>query len=231
MAITTTTLTRAAGLSAVVAGLLFIAVQIKHPHLDVAFVTTTEWKIRQSMKVLMATLSLAGITGMYLRQVRQTGVLGLLGYVVFSAGYLVMLSIEVVGLCVLPSLAHSAPGYVNDVLAVATGGTATGDIGLMQPLSLLSGIGYMAGGVIFGIALFRAGILALARWASVLLAAGTAATMAIPVLPQVNQRLFAVPTGVALIGLGYSLWREQRIPAARPVPSTVSPQLDPAGAK
>lgn len=229
MAITTTTLTRAAGLSAVVAGLLFIAVQIKHPHLDVAFVTTTEWKIRQSMKVLMATLSLAGITGMYLRQVRQTGVLGLLGYVVFSAGYLVMLSIEVVGLCVLPSLAHSAPGYVNDVLAVATGGTATGDIGLMQPLSLLSGIGYMAGGVIFGIALFRAGILA--RWASVLLAAGTAATMAIPVLPQVNQRLFAVPTGVALIGLGYSLWREQRIPAARPVRSTVSPQLDPAGAK
>lgn len=229
MAITTTKLTRAAGLSAVVAGLLFTAVQIKHPHLDVAFVTTTEWTIRQSMKVLMSALSLVGITGMYLRQVRQTGVLGLLGYVVFSAGYLVMLSIEVVGLCVLPSLAHSAPGYVSDVLAVATGGTATGDIGLMQPLSLLSGIGYMAGGVIFGIALFRAGILA--RWASALLAVGTAATMAIPLLPQVNQRLFAVPTGVALVGLGYSLWREQRTPAARPMPSTVSSQLDPAGAK
>ena len=223
MAITTTKLTRAAGLSAVVAGLLFTAVQIKHPHLDVAFVTTTEWTIRQSMKVLMSALSLVGITGMYLRQVRQTGVLGLLGYVVFSAGYLVMLSIEVVGLCVLPSLAHSAPGYVSDVLAVATGGTATGDIGLMQPLSLLSGI------VIFGIALFRAGILA--RWASALLAVGTAATMAIPLLPQVNQRLFAVPTGVALVGLGYSLWREQRTPAARPVPSTVSSQLDQAGAK
>jgi hypothetical protein len=87
----------------------------------------------------------------------------------------------------------------------------------------------MAGGVIFGIALFRAGILA--RWASALLAVGTAATMAIPLLPQVNQRLFAVPTGVALVGLGYSLWREQRTPAARPMPSTVSSQLDPAGAK
>ena len=34
MTITTTTLTRAAGLSAVAAGLLFIAVQINHPHLD-----------------------------------------------------------------------------------------------------------------------------------------------------------------------------------------------------
>ncbi len=229
MTITTTNLTRAAGLSAVVAGLLFIAVQIKHPHLDVTFVTTTEWKIRQTMKVLMTVLSLVGITGMYLRQVKQTGALGLLGYALFGAGYLVMLSIEVVGLAVLPSLAHSAPGYVNDVLAAATGGTATGDIGLMRTLSLLAGIGYMAGGLIFGIALFRANVLA--RWAAALLAAGTVASIAIPVLPQVNQRLFAIPTGVAMVGLGYSLWREQRTTAARPMPRSASAQLDPAGAK
>jgi hypothetical protein len=229
MTITTTKLTRAAGLSAVVAGLLFIAVQIKHPHLDVAFVTTTEWKLRQSMKVVMTTLSLVGITGMYLRQVRQTGILGLIGYLLFSAGYLVMLSVEVVGLCVLPSLADNAPGYVNDVLAVSTGGTATGDVGLMQGLTLAAGIGYMFGGLIFGIALFRAGVLA--RWAAALLAISTLATIAIPALPQVNQRLFAIPTGVALIGLGYSLWREQRTPEARPAPSTVGAELDPAGAK
>ena len=112
---------------------------------------------------------------------------------------------------------------------MATGGTATGDIGLMQPLILLAGIGYLAGGLIFGIALFRAGVLA--RWAAALLAVGAVATIAIPLLPQVNQRLFAIPTGVALVGLGYSLWREQRTPAARPVPSSVSSQLDPAGAK
>ena len=146
MTITTTKLTRAAGLSAVVAGLLFIAVQINHPHLDLAFVTTTEWKVRQTRKVLFSALSLAGITGMYLRQVKQTGVLGLLGYLVFAVGFLIMTSIEIVGAVVLPAIAHSAPGYVNDVLAVATGGNATGDIGLMQLLSQLSGVGYVAGG-------------------------------------------------------------------------------------
>ena len=43
MTITTTTLTRAAGLAAVAGGLLFIAVQIKHPHLDATFTTTTEY--------------------------------------------------------------------------------------------------------------------------------------------------------------------------------------------
>jgi hypothetical protein len=229
MTITTTKLTRAAGLCAVGAGLLFIGVQVNHPHLDATFVTTTEWTVRQSVKVLMAVLSLAGITGMYLRQVKKTGVLGLLGYVVFSVGYLVMLSVEVVGAVVLPSIAHSAPGYVNDILAVATGGHAAGDIGLMQPLISAMGIGYLGGGFLFGIALFRANVLA--RWAAALLAVGTLSTAAMPLLPQINERLFAIPTGVALVGLGYSLWREQRTPAARPLPTALSPQLDPAGAK
>lgn len=229
MSITTTKLTRSAGLCAAAAGLLFLGVQINHPHLDVDFVTTAEWTVRQSLKVVMAALSLVGITGMYLRQVKQTGVLGLLGYGVFGAGYLIMISVEVVGLVVLPSLAHSAPGYVTDVLAAATGGHAAGDIGLMQALTLVSGLTYMAGGLIFGIALFRAKILA--RWAAALLAGGTIASIAIPLLPQINERLFAVPTGVALIGLGYSLWRDQRTAAVRSLPEATSSPLNPAGAK
>lgn len=229
MSITTTTLTRAAGLSAVAAGVLFIGVQINHPPLDVAFVTTTEWTVRQSVKVLMSGLSLIGITGMYLRQVGRTGVLGLLGYAVFGAGYLIMMSIEVIALVVLPAIAQSSPGYVSDVLAVATGGHAAGDIGLMQALSLLSGLTYLAGGLIFGIALFRANILA--RWAAAVLAGGAVATMAIPLLPQINERLFALPTGIALVGLGYSLWRDQRGVTGRSQTDVVGSPLDPAGAK
>jgi len=230
MTITTTKLTSAAGIAAVVGGLLYIGVQINHPHLDVTFITTTEWKLRQTMKVLFATLSLAGITGMYLRQVKRTGVLGLIGYVVLALGFLFMVSVEVAGAVVLPAIAHSSPGYVTDVLAVAVpGGHAAGDIGLMGSLIGFAGVAYLAGGLLFGIALFRANILA--RWAAALLALGAVATLAIPLLPQVNFRLFAIPTGVALVGLGYSLWREQRTPATASVPSTVSSQLDPAGAK
>lgn len=37
-------------------------------------------------------------------------------------------------------------------------------------------------------------------------------------LPELTQRLFAIPVSVALVGLGYSLWREQRSAAARPLP-------------
>ena len=212
MTVTPTSLTRAAGISAAVAGLLFIAVQIKHPPMNVSSVTTTEWVVRQTAKTVMAAAALAGITGMYLRQVRQMGILGLVGYLVFGAGYLVMLGIEFTGAYVLPSLAHSAPGYVNNVLAAGIGNTVHGDIGLMQTAFALSGVGYLAGGVLFGLALFRARILA--RWASGLLVLGTLATLALHVLPHSFDRPFAVPVGIALIGLGISLWRDQRKPAA-----------------
>lgn len=146
----------------------------------------------------------------------------------FAAGYLSILGTEFVAALVLPSIAHSSPAYVNDIIAAANNGTATGDIGLMQTAILVTGIAYLAGGFIFAIALFRANVLA--RWAAALLAVGTLATIAIGIVPQ-YERLFALPTGFALVALGYSLWREQRTPAAPRILNPVSLQLDAVGAK
>jgi hypothetical protein len=223
---TTNSLVRAAGLAAALAGLIFIAVQINHPSMVVDSVTSTEWVLRNTAKVVFAALALAGITGVYLRQVRQTGVLGLIGYLVLSAGFLIIGSIAFVGGYILPALADKAPDYVNDILTTAEGGSPTGDIGAMQVAFIVSGLTYVVGGAIFGIALFRARVLA--RWAAVLLAVGTVATLALKVLPPSFDRPFAVPTGVALIGLGLSLWRDQRrnpsetaVPATRVEPSPV----------
>ncbi len=225
MSITTTGLTRAAGISAVVAGLLFIAVQINHPPLDLDLVVSTEWVVREGMKLGVSVLALIGITGMYLSQVKKNGVLGLLGYLILGAAFLNMFAVQAIGVVALPTLAQSAPGYVSDVLAVAGGGTAVGDLGNFATLNLLGGLAYMAGGLVFGIALFRARVLA--RWASILLAVATPLAIAIPLLPMVNQRLFAVPTGLALIALGYSLWRQQHSqPVVAPAATAA---LKPAG--
>src|SRR6478735_511744 len=120
MQITTTKLTRAAGLAAVAAGALFIAVQVRHPEITLDFVQTTQFKVRQGMKIAMATLALAGIAGMYLRQVRQTGVVGLVGYLLLSLGYLMMLCVEMIALVVVPTIAQRSPEYVAGVIAVAT---------------------------------------------------------------------------------------------------------------
>jgi hypothetical protein len=230
MTITSTTLIRAAGVAAVAAGLIFIGVQINHPHADVANVTSTEWAVRNSLKILMGALALAGITGMYLRQVKQTGVLGLLGYLVFSVGYLLIISTTLVSAYVLPSLADTNPRYVNDVLAAATNGTAKGDIGLLQSVLQVQGIGWIAGGLVFGIALFRARVLA--RWAAVLLAVGSLVTVALSVMPDAFYRLLAFPNGIAMVALGYSLWRTARTDTAtQPTPVEGARVATAAGAK
>jgi hypothetical protein len=208
MSITTTSLTRAAAVSAVVGGLLFVAVQINHPPVDLAFVTTTEYALRQAMKISFAVLALIGITGMYLPQVKKAGVLGLIGYLILGAAFLAMLTLEVAALVIIPAIVQTSPAYVSQAIGVALGGRAAVDIGLITSLNTFVGITYMAGGLVFGTALFRANVLA--RWASILLAVATPLSILIPLLPFINQRLFAVPTGLALIALGSSLWLTHR---------------------
>jgi hypothetical protein len=139
---------------------------------------------------------------------RVAGVLGLVGYLVLAVGCLVMLSVEVMAAVVLPALTQTAPGYVDDVVVAAAVGSPASDIGGMQTVLSVAGIGYMAGGLGFGIALFRTRVLA--QWAAALLAVGTVGTVALAVLAESFNRPFAVPTGVALIGLGIFLWHDQR---------------------
>jgi hypothetical protein len=231
MNITATSLTKAAGAAAAVAGAIFIAVQIGHPSTGSFTTETSQWVVRECAKIGMAALALAGITGMYVRQYRKAGLLGLVGYLLFAVGYLAMLSVEVIAAAVLPNLVDSEPGFVNDVVSAANGGTPTGDIGGLQTLFSVMGAGFIVGGLIFGIALFRAGVLA--RWAAALLAVSTVATAALAVLPDSFNRPFAVPEGIALIGLGVSLWRNPRDVQTAPATSSatamaVSPVEQPA---
>ena len=119
MTITTSRLTQAAGIATAVAGTIFIAVQINHPAMDVASVTTTDVGGAQTAKTVMA----AARAGRHHRHVPApgppVGVLGLVGYLLFGVGYLFMFSIEVIGRVRPPDLAHAAPGYVNDVVVAA----------------------------------------------------------------------------------------------------------------
>ena len=227
MTITPTTLTRSAGVAAAAAGLIFIGVQINHPHLDATSITTTEMAVRNSLKVLMAALALVGITGMYLTQVKRMGMLGLIGYLLFGANYLVIMSTSFVAAYVLPSIAESNPSYVNDVLAVASGGHATGDLGPLQTVIAVEGALFLTGGLVFGIALYRAAVLT--RWAAALLAVGGVVTAGLTVMPDAFYRLLAFPNSIALIGLGYSLWLTTRTTTQ---PTTAdTPLLTAAGAE
>lgn len=208
MTITPTALSRSAAAAAVGAGLLFIGVQIGHPHFDATTVATTEVVVRDSLKMLMAVLGLLGVTGMYLSQVRRNGVLGLVGFVVLGAFYLLIAGMTYMATFVLPQLVTTDPAFVDDVITEIKGGTANGDIGPLALVLQVQAISFLAGGLIFGVALFRAGVLA--RWATVLLAAGGVITILLSVMPDAFYRLLAFPNGIAMIGLGYSLWATTR---------------------
>ncbi len=227
MSITTTRLTRGAGLSAVVAGLLFIVIQLVHPHEDVAAVTTTAWIVVSLLTMTMAVLLLIGLTGMYLRQVKETGLPGLVGFLLFGSTFVLTIAVTFVEVFVLPRLADQAPQYVDDFLATFTGGAVVGDVGSLPLASLVAAVGYLFGGLLFGLVLYRARVLA--RWASLLLAVGAVATLLVPVLPHALDRLLAFPVGLALAGLGYSLWREQGRTARQSTSSLHDARRDLAG--
>jgi hypothetical protein len=223
MTVTTARLGQAAGVATAIAGAIFVLVQINHPAMEVASVSTTDWVLRSTAKTVMSALALAGITGIYLRQRAKVGLLGLASYLFLSVGYLAMFGTEYLAAFVLPTVAKTSPGYVNDVVVAAAGGAPAGSIGLMQAVFLTMAAGYVVGGLLFGITTFRARVLA--RWAAVLLAVGNVSTLALAALPESYNRPLAVPTGIALIGLGYSLWRDQRVaqPSADAVASTPGP--------
>ena len=220
MSVTPTTLTRTTGVAAAAAGLVFIGVQVGHPHLDVDSITTTEVLVRNVAKLVMVVLALVGFAGMYLSQVRRNGVLGLVGYAVISLGYLSILFTTAVSAFVLPSIAGSDPAYVGDMLAVATGGTAEGDIGTLGTVFQLQGAAYLLGGLVFGIALFRARVLT--RWATLLLAVGGLVSAALSMMPDAFYRLLAFPNGIAMVALGISLFRVAGFserPSTEPAPA------------
>lgn len=208
MTLTINRITAAAGVCAALAGTIYLAVQINHPPADLDHLITAEMFVRETAKAVMAVLALAGFAGMFLYNRHRFGPLGVTGYLLVSVGYLAMFANQCIVGYVLPTLATTDPGYVQSYLDAAMGNSPAGDIGSMQVLFMITGIGYSVGGLLFGVALYRAGLLA--RWASALFAAGTLAALALAVLPESFSRPLAVPVGIALIGLGHSLWVRSR---------------------
>jgi hypothetical protein len=225
MNITSAKLTRAAGISATAAGLLYIFIQFIHPHEDLATVTTTGWVVTAALTGLMALFAIVGVTGMYLRQVREMGVLGLIGYLVYGAFFLVVIGWSFVEIFVLPALADDAPQFVSDMLALFANEPIVGDLGAVKALNPIAAVLYLFGGLLFGVALYRARILT--RWASLLLVVGTATALAVPLVPHSLARMAALPVGVALAALGYSLMRDRR----SAVSSVRGAQIEMAGAR
>ncbi len=226
---TTSNLIRWTGLAAMGAGIIFAVIQPIHPLDVLSSVTTTPWVIIQSVKTVMCFLGLLGMVGLYSRQVKETGWLGLAGYLLFSLFYALTIAFAFAEALILPLLATQAPKFIDGFLGIINGAASEVSLGALPTLYAVAGVGYVLGGLLFGIAMFRASILP--RWAAGLFAAGALLPIVLGMLPHPLDRTFAIPMGLALVGLGYALWTERRAPAANPVPGAAMPQLRPIVAK
>ncbi len=83
---TTSRLTSITAVSAIIAGLMFMAIQPLHPSDTLASVTTSAWAIIHYATLAMLALFVAGITGIYAAQVEKLGWLGFAGYVALVVG-------------------------------------------------------------------------------------------------------------------------------------------------
>lgn len=202
MSITTASLSRTGGLCAVVAGITYILIQLVHPAEELAVVPSTGWVATALLTTTMAVLAIVGLGTVYLQQVRESGWAGLIGYLLFATGFLVVVCYSFVEAVVLPLLTESAPTLVEDLLALPGGGTVAGDVGLFTVANGVAGAGYLLGGLVLGVGFARAGVVP--RWTGVLLAAAAVITLAVPAVPKELARLMAVPMGVAWISLGWA---------------------------
>ncbi len=206
--VTTATLLGLAGLSALLAGICYVFVGVFHPSNVASSVTTTRWETVHYVACAMCFFALLGLAGLYARQAKKVGWLGLIGYVLLSLWFVIIMGFTFVEAFILPRLASTDPKFVVAWMGMLVGPASHVYLDALPGLWTLTAPIYILGGVLFGITTFRAGILP--RWAGALLALGTALAPLAAALPNGSQPKIAIPVGLALAWMGYGLWSEQR---------------------
>ena len=157
-------------------------------------VPTGSFLFQQVLYLLGATLLLIGLVGLYARQSRAAGTLGLVGFLAAFAGTVLAAGFFWASTFIAPALATEAPEFL--------------DAG-PPPGLLLTFIGLGVGWLVFGIATLRAGVYP--RWAAILVIVG-AVIVALP-LPFTT-----IVLSVAVGWLGFHLFTGREPAEARTSP-------------
>jgi hypothetical protein len=203
---TTARLVQIGSLAAVVAGLLFVAIQFIHPADELASVTTSTWQIIHLVSLFMVILFVFGITTIYASQAVKAGWLGFAGLVVLTAGLFMTAIGDVIEAFVEPVIATTSPEFVEGMMALIHGSGSTA-VGAVATVWSISSAAFLIGTITYGIAMLRAGVIS--RVASALFGFGLVISVPLVAITGV-YRLAAVPIGLGLAWMGYSAWSNHR---------------------
>lgn len=198
---TSTKLIRWSGLAAVVGGLLAAILDAVEalafwdlPTREAMSNPTNVFAISLFMVVLF--LGTIVLVGFYTKQVEETGWLGLIGFLVALAGSMMFFGVYWAATFVFPVLARIAPEFL-DLLDAGANLPGTLMLAYLTTLPL-----FWIGWFLFGLASYRAKVLA--RWGTVLLMVAAIAGMVMDIIfIPFSSLLF----DIALIWLGWSVWR------------------------
>jgi len=211
----------------VLAGLMFVVIQPLHPADVLASVTGDAWVLIHYATLVMLLLFVVGITGIYARQVEELGFVGLAGFIVLTVGLLLTAIGGAIEAFVQPLVASTDPAFVQGMLDMVHGHETAANLGAIPLVWNASSAAFLGGTVLFGIANFRAGVLS--RWASAVFAVGLFGSAPVAALVG-NPRVAALPIGIGLAWLGYSLLRERRERVLMTSPPAGTPHPESAAA-
>jgi hypothetical protein len=200
-----TTLIRMAALLLMIGGSLYMIIQLIHPADTISSVNTSRWFLVACLTSLMSLFFFIGITGSYLLQAERIGIIGFVSYLTFALFWLISMIFSFNEAFMLPLLATDAPGFVEGILGLFSASESQANLGVFPALAAIAGLMYVFGGLIYGVMSYRSGVLK--KYASLLLSVAAIATLATSIVPHPFDRLFAYPMGLALLLVGFHMWR------------------------
>jgi hypothetical protein len=190
------------GLISMLAGLLTVLGALLHPIGEgLPAVNSRNWVPSHLVYWVAILLLHLGLVGLYARQVKETGRLGLVGFVLAFIGTALVGSILVFVSTALPLIAGAL---------AAINGRAVTPPAILVPVFLL---GYGLGWILVGLATMRAGVLP--RWSGLLLIIGVTLFVISEVVPfEVTTAHVLVTVGdvifdLGMVWIGYALWTEK----------------------
>jgi hypothetical protein len=166
---------------------------------------TGSYLLSSGLRLLSTILLLWALIGIYGRQSRAAGILGLWAFVVTFLGTALLAGNTWAEVFVWPTLAQVAPNVLSEQATEAPMYLLTG-ISLSFPL-------FSIGMILFGVATIRAGVYS--RWAAVLLIVSIPLTMFLdPTQGSFQESIGQILQGIAVAALGFY--------ALRIAPSSIS---------
>lgn len=198
---------RCAAIALVISGVSLAVGLILHPMPPYgASVATSRWAISHVFWWLGALAGIAGIAGLYLGQRGVVGISGFVGSGLAIIGLALIAGAMYFEAFIVPPVASRAPELFESFPA---GGGWQGFLVGVLASGALFGVGFL----VFGITMFRAGVMP--KWAIVIAILGGIPFAVNFLLPRPIAILAVTAFAVGLLWLGYTLWNINQ-PAARP---------------